>query len=147
MIMISACLAGVDCKYNGGNNEVEHLKNLVKDREVILVCPEQLGGLTTPRSPSEIIGGQGSDVLRGNAKVVTKEGMDVTVEFVKGAQETLKIAQLYGIQKAILKARSPSCGVNTIYDGTFGTRETEGHGVTAALLIQNGIEVLNEENL
>jgi len=147
MIMISACLAGVNCKYNGGNNATEHFIKLVKNGNAILVCPEQLGGLSTPRSPSEIIGGNGVEVLKGKARVVTKEGKDVTDEFVKGAHETIKIAKLYGINKAILKARSPSCGVNAIYDGSFTSKQIEGDGVTAALLIQNGIEVLSEESI
>ena len=145
MIMISACLAGVDCKYNGENNGFKEIVELVKSGKAVLVCPEQLGGLSTPRSPCEIIEGDGKDVLRGKAKVITKEGNDVTENFIKGAEETLKIAKLYGINKAVLKERSPSCGSSIIYDGTFTSQKRKGYGVAVALLKQNGIEVLDEE--
>lgn len=144
MILVSACLVGINCKYNNGNNEVEKIKDLVKTGEAVLVCPEQLGGLTTPRSASEIVGGTGDDVLDGKAKVVTKEGQDVTPQFIKGAMEVLEIAKLYGIDKAILKERSPSCGSKIIYDGTFSSQKKQGQGVTVALLKRNNIKVLDE---
>ncbi len=147
MLLVSACLAGINCKYNNESNEIKEVMDLVRDGRAVLVCPEQLGGLTTPRSACEIKGGSGVDVLDGKASVVTKEGKDVTKEFVKGAYETLKIAKLYDVNKAILKARSPSCGKDHIYDGTFSSKKRKGHGVTVALLIRNGIDIVDEESV
>lgn len=135
MYLVSACLAGVNCKYNGKNNLVEEIKKLVEDGKAVLVCPEQLGGLPTPRLPSEI----------KKDKVINIKGEDVTEEFFKGAYETLKIAKLYGIKTAILKSKSPSCGNHKIYDGTFSGRLINGYGITAKLLIKNGIDVMNED--
>ena len=140
MILVSACLMGIDCKYNGGNNKIEMLNELLKDETLIPVCPEQLGGLKTPRNPSEII------MIDGNQHVVDKKGNDVTLQFIKGAEETLKIAKIYSIKKAILKSRSPSCGSKKVYDGTFSGNLVEGEGVTAAFLRSNNIKVFNEIN-
>jgi len=140
MILVSACLMGIDCKYNGGNNKIEILNELLKDETLIPVCPEQLGGLKTPRNPSEII------MIDGNQHVVDKKGNDVTLQFIKGAEETLKIAKIYSIKKAILKSRSPSCGSKKVYDGTFSGNLVEGEGVTAAFLRSNNIKVFNEIN-
>ena len=144
MIIVSACLAGVNCKYDGGNNACQNVMKLVSEGAAIPVCPEQLGGCCTPRPPAEIIGGRGADVLDGKCRVMRKNGEDVTDEFIKGAQEVLKIARLVGAKKAILKAKSPSCGCGAIYDGTFTGRLAEGSGVTAELLTRNGIEVVTE---
>ena len=144
MILISACLAGVDCRYDGGSKQIDEIEKLVKAGKAILVCPEQLGGLPTPRIPCEIRGGDGSNVLENSAKVFNREGEDLTDRFVNGAKETLKIAALYGVKRAILKARSPSCGNSKIYDGSFQKLLTEGDGVTAALLKKHGILVLDE---
>lgn len=146
MIVISACLCGVDCKYNGGNNLNNKLFKFLKEEKAILVCPEQMGGLTTPRIPCEIMGGDGEDVLNGDAKVVNKEGKDCTKEFLKGAYEALKIAKKVNAKKAIFKAKSPSCGCGKIYDGSFSGNKIEGNGVTAALFLKNGIEIITEEN-
>ncbi|QXM06336.1 DUF523 domain-containing protein [Crassaminicella indica] len=146
MILISACLAGVDCKYNGKNNEVEEIINLVKEKKAILVCPEQLGGLSTPRVPCEIVGGDGEDVLNNQAKVINKNGEDQTAYFLKGAQEALKIVKLYDIKTAILKAKSPSCGSGIIYDGGFSGKKKNGYGVTAALFKKEGIKLFDEES-
>ena len=140
MILVSACLMGIDCKYNGGNNKIEILNELLKDETLIPVCPEQLGGLKTPRNPSEII------MIDGNQHVVDKKGNDVTLQFIKGAEETLKIAKLYSIKKAILKSKSPSCGSKKVYDGTFSGNLVEGEGITAAFLRSNNIKVFNEIN-
>lgn len=134
-ILVSACLAGVDCKYNGGNNENAKIIELIKNNDVILVCPEQLGGLSTPRDPAENI----------NDKVITDKGKDVTKEFDKGAEEVLKLAKKFNIKKAILKSRSPSCGKGKIYDGTFSGKKIDGNGKTAELLIKNGIEVISSD--
>ncbi|QEK12482.1 DUF523 domain-containing protein [Crassaminicella thermophila] len=146
MILISACLAGVNCRYDGGNNKNKEILKLVKEKKAILVCPEQLGGLPTSRIPCEIVDGNGEDVLMNKAKVMDKNGEDKTLHFIKGAQETLKIAKLYGVETAILKARSPSCGCGIIYDGSFLGNKKEGNGVTAALLKKEGIRVFDEEN-
>ena len=112
MYLISACLCGVNCKYNGLNNYNEICDNLFTSGKAILVCPEQLGGLPTPRIPSEIIGKSSNILTYNNGSVIDKNGNDVTSQFLKGAQETLQIAKKMNIKKAILKDGSPSCGVN-----------------------------------
>lgn len=148
MILVSACLLGVNCKYNGGcNRHTEVLNYLDGRQDWIPICPEQIGGLATPRVPAEIQGGDGEAVLKGQARVVTRDGRDVTEAFIKGAQEVLKIAQLCGAHEAILKQRSPSCGSCQIYDGTFAGGKIDGAGVTAALLKLAGIDVKSEEDL
>jgi len=145
MILISACLIGINCKYNGKNNAVPFLDNLPK--HIVPICPEQLGGLPTPRPQAEIILGDGKDVLEGNAKVITKKGNDVTKNFIFGAKQVLKIAQVCGAKEAILKAHSPSCGSGLIYDGSFKGKLKKGDGVTAALLKKKGIKILSEKEL
>ncbi len=145
MILVSACLAGINCKYNGGNNYAGRFEKMVAGGEAIPVCPEQLGGCPTPRPPVEIPGGEGADVLGGSCAAVRKNGEDVSAEFIKGAEETLKIARMTGATRAVLKARSPSCGCGTIYDGTFSGKLKKGNGVTAELLVRNGIAVDTEE--
>lgn len=147
MIIVSACLLGENCKYNGGNNESKRLKDLLKDYRIIPVCPEILGGLSTPRKPNEIIGGMGEQVLAGLAIVSDKYGEDNTAMFVRGAEETLKTAKKFNVKYAILKEKSPSCGRNYIYNGTFTGELIEGMGVTAQLLEDNGIRVYNENNI
>lgn len=139
-ILISACLLGIDCKYNGENNKVQALVEALDNIRFIPVCPEQLGGLTTPRLPAEIV------YTNGKRRVVNKELSDVTREFEKGAEETLKLAKLYYCQAAILKERSPSCGGRQIYDGSFLGKVKQGKGLTAELLMENGIKVYSEEN-
>lgn len=147
MILVSACLAGINCKYNGKNNKIESVVDLVAQGRAIPVCPEQLGGCPTPRQVAEISGGTGADVLEGRARVVLIDGNDVTAEFLKGAREVLNIAELTGAKKAILKSKSPSCGCGRIYDGTFSGKLKEGNGVTAELLLRNGIKVIIEEEV
>ena len=149
MIIVSACLCGINCKYDGGNNLDERVLKLLKEGKAIPVCPEQLGGQQTPRAPHEILNGNGSDVLMGKARILgpKDDDDDVTSEFIKGAYETLKIAEAVGASIAILKARSPSCGVLEIYDGTFSGTKRKGNGVTAELLLSKGIKVFTEENL
>ncbi|RKD32540.1 DUF523 domain-containing protein [Thermohalobacter berrensis] len=141
MYIVSSCLAGVNCRYDGKANLDKKVYELVKEGKAILVCPEQLGGLTTPRLPSEII-----ENKEGELKVINKEGRDVTSNFIRGAKETLKIAKAVDAKTAILKARSPSCGCGFIYDGTFSGKLKKGNGITADLLIKNGIKVFTEEN-
>lgn len=135
MIFVSGCLVGINCKYDGGNNFDERIFNLVKEGKAIPICPEQLGGLKTPRNPAEI---QEKDGLR---KVVTCEDEDVTNEYIRGAEEVLKLAKELDIKEAILQPRSPSCGKGLIYDGTFSKKKIDGNGMTADLLIKNGIDV------
>lgn len=136
-ILVSACLLGVNCRYDGQGKLHEALLSLLKEHQLIPVCPEQLGGLQTPRPPAEIQG----DFVR------TQAGTDVTAHFQKGANETLKLAKLYNCQLAILKERSPSCGAKQIYDGSFSGHLTPGKGITAELLIQHGITVIGESEI
>lgn len=145
MIVISACLCGVNCKYNGENNLNKETLTLLKEGKAVLICPEQLGGLNTPRIPCEIVGGDGADVFDGKAKVVNSRGGNSTEEFVKGAYEALKIAKAVGAKSAILKSKSPSCGYGKIYDGSFTGKKIVGNGVTAELFLRNGIKVYTEE--
>lgn len=147
MIAVSACLVGVNCKYDGGNNDNSKVKEYLKDKKYIIICPEQLGGLTTPRKPSEINKIGGKEVLNGNSKVISCEGKDVTENFIMGAMESLKIAKLFNCRQALLKEGSPSCGCNLIYDGTFEHKKIPGMGVTAALFDENNIEVFSEKEL
>ncbi|AGK95556.1 DUF523 domain-containing protein [Clostridium pasteurianum] len=142
MYLVSACLVGINCRYDGKNSENKIVAELVKQGKAIPVCPEQLGGLPTPRASCEIVMDE-----KGNIKILTKEEKDCTNEFAKGAEETLKIAKSNGIKKAILKSKSPSCGCGFIYDGTFSGNLIEGKGLTAELLIKNGIEVFTENDL
>ncbi|BAU29553.1 uncharacterized protein YbbK (DUF523 family) [Aneurinibacillus soli] len=145
MKIISACLLGCECRYDGRHNRVEKIEEWLRKGEAIPVCPEQLGGLSTPRLPAEIVGGDGFDVLDGHARVIDNEGNDVTKEFIHGAEQTLRIAQTAKASAAILKERSPSCGSTLIYNGTFSKEKRSGPGVTAALLTRHGISVSSEE--
>ena len=136
-IMVSACLLGENCKYNGKNNYSERVMEYVKGHEVIPVCPEVMGGLPIPRDPAEIVDG-----------VVTNcRGISVDRQFRDGAAEALRIAREKGIDLAILQSRSPSCGVKEIYDGTFSGHRIPGQGVFARLLTENGFRVLDCEEL
>ena len=137
--IISACLLGVECRYDGGSNKLpdEKLSELKEEYELIPVCPECYGGLTTPRTPSERLGD----------RVVSKTGVDVTAQFNKGAEAALYLARLFNVKTAILKANSPSCGSGTIYDGTFTGTLAGGDGVTAELLKAHGIKIMNENAL
>jgi uncharacterized protein YbbK (DUF523 family) len=147
LIVISACLCGVNCKYNGKNNLDEKALKLFKEGKAILLCPEELGGMETPRIPHEIKCGTGADVLDGKAIVVSSNGEESTEKFIRGAKEALKIAKEAEVKHAILKAKSPSCGHGKIYDGSFNGIKREGNGVTAELFIRNGINVITEEEL
>lgn len=147
MILVSACLCGINTKYNGGNNKNHKLMELLKEHKVQLVCPEQLGGMRTPRPQCEISDGDGEAVLAGRSKVMNIEGEDCTEEFLKGAVETLKVAKALKVEVAILKSKSPSCGFGIIYDGSFSGKLKDGNGVTAELLKRNGIRVLTEEDI
>ena len=135
-LVVSACLLGRCCKYNGGSNRSEAVLRYVQGREVIAVCPEQLGGLPTPRPPAE----------RRDGRVVTGSG-DVTEQYHRGAEETLKLCQLLSCEAAVLKERSPSCGHGQIYDGTFSGVLTVVDGVTAELLTAHDIPVYGESRI
>jgi uncharacterized protein YbbK (DUF523 family) len=146
--LISACLLGIKCAWDGRDIYKSNKAIEFSNSEMLIpLCPEQLGGLKTPRAPQEIQGGSGEDVLDGKRKVLNIDGEDVTQEFINGAEETLKIANLFHIQEFIGKARSPSCGCGQIYDGTFSRQLIDGDGVTTALLKRNGIRVITEEDL
>lgn len=142
---MSACLAGLCTRYDGASRPVEEIIKLVARGEAVTVCPELLGGLSVPRLPAEIAGpGDGNDVLEGRAAVVDQDGKDVTVRFIQGAEETLRAARAAGAHEAVLKDRSPSCGVTHIYKkGTL----VPGMGVAAALLARNGLLVRSESEL
>ncbi|SFR07743.1 DUF523 domain-containing protein [Desulfoscipio geothermicus] len=146
MIIISACLAGEKCRYSGDGFDYPELRKLVEEGKAVPVCPEVLGGAPVPRDPNEIVGGDGFDVLDGRARVITNRGEDKTDVFVRGAREVLAIARKNNAQVALLKERSPSCGSNMIYDGTFSGKKIPGCGCTAALLIREGLQVFSEEN-
>lgn len=137
MIIVSACLAGLHCRYDGGGKPNNEVIRLVAEGKAIPVCPEQLGGLSTPRLPAEIIDG----------RVIRKDGVDVTSEFERGAQDALTLAKLAGAKSAILKAKSPSCGSGRIYDGSFSEKVIPGDGILTELLKKNGITVQTEEDL
>ncbi len=148
MKLISACLLGIRCTWNG-NDKYKNGRAIELSRveTLIPVCPEQLGGLPTPRAPQEIQDGTGEDVLNGKCKVLNRNGEDVTRKFIKGAEETLNIARQLNIKEFIAKSRSPSCGWGQIYDGTFSGRLIDGDGVTTTLLKKNGVRIIPEEDL
>lgn len=136
-ILISACLLGTACRYDGRRKAHPLAAVLAKRHQLVPVCPEQLGGLPTPRTPSERRGGS----------VVTAEGADVTEQYRRGAEEALRLCRLFDCEAAVLKERSPSCGAGEIYDGTFSGTLTAGWGITAELLAQNGIAVYGESRI
>ena len=146
-VLISACLAGRACRFDGTGALQDEVARLVAEGRAVLVCPEVDGGLGTPRPPAEITGGDGTDVIEGRARVVTEAGDDVTEQYLRGARRALAVAERTGARAAILKARSPSCGKDAIYDGTFSRSLAEGDGVTAALLRKSGITVLTDEEI
>lgn len=135
---ISACLLGLACRYDGCALASERRPVLSPDVEWIPFCPEQLGGLPTPRTPAELEGGDGFDVLDGRAWILDREGGDLTAAFLRGANETLHLCRCLRLEEALLKANSPSCGVGKIYRGE---ELVDGHGVTAALLSRHGISL------
>ena len=136
-LLISACLLGVSCRYDGKSKPLPGIEKLRERYTLIPVCPEILGGLPTPRAPSE----------RRGEKVLTEDGRDVTAQYAKGGAEVLRLAKFFGCKKALLKERSPACGSGKIYDGTFTKTLTDGFGVAAALLSQNGVSVFGETEM
>ena len=135
LLIVSKCLAGIPCRYDGKDNLVPEIKALVERGEAVAVCPEVLGGLPTPRTPSE---------LQPDGRVLNKQGEDVTAQFVSGAERALEICREHGCAGAILKARSPSCGKGVIYDGSFAGKRVPGSGVFAQMLLDAGIPVMTE---
>ena len=136
-ILVSACLLGVNCRYNGERKQMEGIERLMERVELIPVCPEVLGGLPTPRPPAERVG----------ERVMNREGADVTEAYQLGAEETLRLAELFDARFALLKERSPSCGLGNILDGSFQGRIVDGSGVTAELLTAHGISVYGESRI
>ena len=137
VILVSACLLGYNCKYNGKNNKNEKVLEYIKNKHVIPICPEVFGDLPIPRLPSEI----------KDNKVINKRGRDVSNNFIKGANKTLEIAEKQNVKKALLKQKSPSCGCGKIYDGNFTNTIINGDGITTRILKENNIEVITEEDL
>ena len=142
MIIVSACLAGKPCRYDGEARPNEETVRLVREGKAVCACPEAMAGLTIPRPPAEICGGDGFDVLSGKAGVYNKKGACITQDFIEGAQKFLQYAQKIGAEEVWLKAKSPSCGTSRIYDGSFQGVLREGCGVTCALLKKNDIKVV-----
>jgi len=140
MYLISSCLAGVRCRYDGSDNGDDEIIEFMKEGDCIIACPEVLGGLDTPRVPCEILN------VDGEKHVVNREGKDLTEEFMDGAHRTLEICRAAGVTAAILKFRSPSCGFGRVYDGTFSGELVEGNGLAADLLHKNGIKIYSENN-
>ena len=133
--LISACLLGCPCRYDGKSKPIpEDIRALLESDTLLPVCPECMGGLSTPRPPAEIVGG----------RVINREGRDVSAEYERGAREVLRLARLYRADGVILRDRSPSCGTHGIYDGTFTATLCDGMGITAALLCREGIRILDE---
>ncbi len=137
-VLVSACLVGENCKYDGGNNHNKQLfyDLLAEGMDVVAVCPEVAGGLTIPRTPAERVGD----------KVLTKDGVDVTAQYVAGAEKACALAKSHGCKAAILKKNSPSCGCGEIYDGTFTGTLVKGKGVAAEKLKKKGLIIYNEDN-
>jgi len=148
MRMVSACLLGTKCAWDGkARYKDRKVIELLRKETLIPVCPEQLGGLATPREFQEIEKGSGNDVLDGRSRVKNKIGQDVTRQFIRGAKEALKIAKQYNIKEFIAKSNSPSCGCGFIYDGSFSKRLIKGDGVTVALFKRNEIKVITESDI
>lgn len=138
-VLISACLVGIHCRFDGSKRSPKGNLEKLEGAVIIPVCPEQLGGLATPRKPAEITQGTGFDVLQKKAKVVDSSGTDITAQFLQGAKAVLRIARLNGVEKAYLKEKSPSCGTGSI---VHRGKVNPGPGVTAALLMKEGLEVI-----
>ncbi|PGV60407.1 hypothetical protein COD94_19905 [Bacillus cereus] len=145
MILVSSCLAGLEVRYNGTHSLDNKIRKLVEENKAVTICPELVGGFSTPREPAEIVDGDGDDVLDGKAKVIEKSGEDVTELYLKGAYATLEKVKEINATIVVLKENSPSCGSSMIYNGEFVGKKIVGQGVTSALLRRNGIRVISEE--
>ena len=148
-VLVSSCLMGNKVRYNASCLSISEadLEWLISNLEIVIFCPEISAGLPTPRPPAEIIAGKGIDVLDGLASVVGDDGIDVTTQFVAGAENALKLCQKQQIKYAVLAEGSPSCGSSNIYDGTFSGTKIDGSGVTATLLEENGIRVFSQHTI
>jgi uncharacterized protein YbbK (DUF523 family) len=144
VILVSSCLAGQACRYNGSSALAKEIEALVENKEAVMMCPELLGGFHTPREPAEIIKGTGIDVINGNARVIERSGKDVTDIYIDGAYKALSIAKEIKATVIVLKENSPSCGSEYIYNGTFSNVKIAGEGVTTALLRKHGFIVMSE---
>jgi uncharacterized protein YbbK (DUF523 family) len=144
IIFVSACLLGINCTYDNTNNKNELIIQIANYRKSLPICPEQLGGLPTPRTPQSIQNGTGKDVLEGKTRVLNKDEIDVTDNFLKGISEIEKFVNLYNVKYAILKEKSPSCGVKQIYNKD---NLVDGQGVTSAYLESKGIKVYSEKQI
>ena len=147
MILVSACLLGECCKYSGGHNRSQAVIDYLQGHEYLTICPEVFGGLPTPRPPAEIVGGTAKDIIDGRAQIYNNQGQDVTASFLADAFKVAKMASEYQAKAAILQDRSPSCGVNKVYDGSFTGCLKPGMGVTALLLQDLGLKLFVEEDL
>ena len=141
MVAISSCITGIRCRYNSKDSYNPSLMESVNDN-YIAVCPETLAGFEIPRAACEIAGGSGEDVLRGTARIIDKNGVDITEPMIQGAEKALKICLENNITKAYLQSNSPTCGFGKIHDGSFSGTLRSGNGIFSALLIQHGIEVV-----
>jgi uncharacterized protein YbbK (DUF523 family) len=147
LLLVSSCLAGLEVRYNGTHCLHDKILQLIDQKKAVSICPELLGGFSTPREPAEIIGGDGGDVLDGRARVIEKSGRDVTELYINGAYAALKKAEELQVSAAVLKEFSPSCGSSGIYNGRFSGQKVSGDGVASALLKRNGIRVISEREL
>ncbi len=136
-VLVSKCLLGIPCRYDGKGKTCENVLEFLKDKEMVVVCPEVMGGLSIPRNPAEIIG----------ENIISNAGVDVTKEYMSGANQALEMALREKVDICLLKSRSPSCGCGQIYDGTFSGNLIDGNGCTAELLLNNGFVVISEEDL
>lgn len=136
-VLISMCMCGINCRYDGKSISLNQLSELSNRFNLIPVCPEIIGGLSTPRAPVEIT----------NNKLIDSNGNDKTDNFISGANQVLQLAKMFNCEYAILKENSPSCGVNYIYDGTFTSNKIKGSGITTSLLRENGIKVYSETEI
>jgi uncharacterized protein YbbK (DUF523 family) len=147
VVLVSACLLGTCCNHEGRGSARPRVQALTNSARLVPICPEVVGGLGTPRDAAEIVGGDGADVLAGTACVMTGTGVDVSAAYRRGAAAAVELARAVGATRAVLKARSPSCGADAVYDGTFTRTLDSGAGVTAAALRAAGIDVVSDEDL
>jgi len=146
MILVSSCITGLKCRYNGTSSYNESLLKKL-NCNYIHICPELLAGFGIPRKPCEIYGGTGEDVLAGNAKIIDQDGLDITEQMLIGVKEALKICIENKVTKAYLQTKSPSCGYTKIYDGSFSSTLKHGNGIFSALLIKNNVKIIEVESL
>lgn len=147
MILVSACLIGKNCRYNGDNTLNKDIIAYLDGKPYLAICPETMGGLSVPREPVELVGGGGEAFWQGKALAKNKGGTDVSQQFAAGAKAVMDICQNNAIELAILKDGSPTCGNHLIYDGSFSSKKVPGNGVMAAILKSNGIKVISENDI